>query len=137
MVSCAIAFDMEKLLQLVYTISKFKEVQDEFTMKVYYDIKSTLEGCFGTTHRKDIVYHDYKEENYIFHLISKGDMWHYLQFHLFEYWIIICKHVISFFICKDITLISNRYILRRWKRDINRAHARVNVKYGGLVSTSR
>lgn len=37
-------------MQLVYTISKFKEAQDEFAGKVYCDLISSLEGPFGTTY---------------------------------------------------------------------------------------
>ncbi|XP_022870713.1 protein FAR1-RELATED SEQUENCE 5-like [Olea europaea var. sylvestris] len=40
MVPCATTFLMEKQFQAVYTISKFKEVQEEFTRKVYCDVVS-------------------------------------------------------------------------------------------------
>ncbi|XP_022845995.1 protein FAR-RED IMPAIRED RESPONSE 1-like [Olea europaea var. sylvestris] len=50
MVPCATTFEMEKQFQSAYTISKFKEVQEEFTGKMYCDVASVTEECFGTTY---------------------------------------------------------------------------------------
>ncbi|XP_022891506.1 protein FAR1-RELATED SEQUENCE 5-like [Olea europaea var. sylvestris] len=73
----------------------FKEVQEEFTGKVYV---STIEGSSYTTY-------DVQE------------------------------HAITMLNCNDVTYIPNRYILRRWRRDVIRAHTRVAVNYVGLVSS--
>lgn len=40
----AMRYEMEKKFQKVYTVSKFKEVQEGFIDKVYYDLMSALEG---------------------------------------------------------------------------------------------
>ncbi|XP_022870889.1 protein FAR1-RELATED SEQUENCE 5-like [Olea europaea var. sylvestris] len=48
MLSCVSMFEMEKQFQSVYTISKFKEVQEEFVGKMYCDLISTSENSFGT-----------------------------------------------------------------------------------------
>ncbi|XP_022864241.1 protein FAR1-RELATED SEQUENCE 5-like [Olea europaea var. sylvestris] len=50
MVPCATNYEMEKQFQLVYTISKFREVQEEFTGKTYCDLVAALEGSSGTTY---------------------------------------------------------------------------------------
>lgn len=40
----AMRYEMEKKFQKVYVVSKFKEVQEGFIDKVYYDLMSALEG---------------------------------------------------------------------------------------------
>ncbi|XP_022897263.1 protein FAR1-RELATED SEQUENCE 5-like [Olea europaea var. sylvestris] len=50
MVPCATRYEMEKQFQAVYTISKFKEVQEEFIGKVHCDLISVSEGLSGTTY---------------------------------------------------------------------------------------
>lgn len=47
MVPCAITFEMEKQFQLVYTISKFKEVQNEFIGKVFVMSSLRRMNIFG------------------------------------------------------------------------------------------
>lgn len=39
--------------------------------------------------------------------------------------------------CNDVTSMPERYILRRWRRDISRAHPRIAVNYDGLVNAPR
>ncbi|XP_022843170.1 protein FAR1-RELATED SEQUENCE 6-like [Olea europaea var. sylvestris] len=48
---------------------------------------------------------------------------------------IICRHAIVVLICNDVRVLPDRYVLRRWRRDVSRAHTRVAVNYSGLVST--
>ncbi|XP_022845322.1 protein FAR1-RELATED SEQUENCE 5-like [Olea europaea var. sylvestris] len=100
MVPCAIRYDMEKQFQSVYTISKFKEFQQEFTEKVYCEILSVT-------------------DSYLIPL-TRG---------------IICKHAISVLIRNDVVLIPERYILKRWRQDVNRPYMRVPIKYDGFVSS--
>ena len=45
MVPCATKYAIEKQFQEVYTISKFREFQEEFTGKVYCEVVSSDMGC--------------------------------------------------------------------------------------------
>lgn len=45
---CATTYEMGKQFQAIYTISKFREVQEEFIEKVFCDLTSVSEGCSGT-----------------------------------------------------------------------------------------
>ncbi|XP_022859604.1 protein FAR1-RELATED SEQUENCE 5-like [Olea europaea var. sylvestris] len=61
MVPCATIFQMERQFQAVYTISKFKEVQDEFTGKVYCNvITETANDCYWSTYEvhEHVAVHD-------------------------------------------------------------------------------
>ncbi|XP_022875791.1 protein FAR1-RELATED SEQUENCE 5-like [Olea europaea var. sylvestris] len=115
MVLCATAFEMENQFQLVYTISKFKEVQDEFIGKVYCDVIAATDGYFGTNYeiRESIVYPEgRRKKTYIVHAITVFDR-------------------------NDITTIPDKFIVRRWRRDVSRPHTRVAVNYDGLASTPK
>ncbi|XP_022897778.1 protein FAR-RED IMPAIRED RESPONSE 1-like [Olea europaea var. sylvestris] len=45
------------------------------------------------------------------------------------------NHAIAVLIQNDFTVVPDRYILRRWRKDVSRAHTRVSVNYDGLVTT--
>ncbi|CAA2970435.1 FAR-RED IMPAIRED RESPONSE 1-like [Olea europaea subsp. europaea] len=138
MVSCTTAFEMEKQFQAVYTIPKFKEVQQELIGKVYCDIVSeNTNDHFWTTYdvREHVVYEEHRN-NKTFHVSLRRDSCELIcSCHLFEYRGIICRHAITVLIRNDITTMPDRYILRRWRRDVSRAHTRVVVNCNGLVST--
>lgn len=51
--------------------------------------------------------------------------------HLFEFRGIICKHAVTVLFRNGVGLIHERYILRRWRRDISRLYTRVKVNYSG------
>ncbi|XP_022866195.1 uncharacterized protein LOC111385998, partial [Olea europaea var. sylvestris] len=110
MVLCASRYGIEKQFEAVYTISKFKEVQEEFTGKMYYDLVSFSEGLSGATCevREDVINDEHSKEK---------------------------KHMIALLVRNDVKSILERYILRRWRRDVSRAHTRVPVNYDGLIST--
>jgi len=64
MVPCASRYPMEKQFQEVYTISKFKEFQDEFTGKMYCEVLSIEEGSFGMRYevREDVIFDERVKE---------------------------------------------------------------------------
>ncbi|XP_022856718.1 protein FAR1-RELATED SEQUENCE 5-like [Olea europaea var. sylvestris] len=111
MVPCVTNYDMETQFQKVYTISKFREVQDEFIGKVYCDIISISEGCSGTIYKvlEDVLLYGAHRTKRTFFVSFTRET-------------------------RDIFL-SDKFILRRWRRDVSRAHTRVAVYYDGLVSS--
>ncbi|CAA2969224.1 FAR1-RELATED SEQUENCE 5-like [Olea europaea subsp. europaea] len=137
MVPCATTYEMEKQFQKVYTISKFREVQGEFTGKVYCDLLSASEGHMGTTYevREDILLGDRRKKKMFVVSFNTEKCEIICSCHLFEFRGIVCRHAIAVLIRNDVTVMPDRYILRRWRRDVNRAHTRVAVNYDGLAST--
>ncbi|XP_022891144.1 protein FAR1-RELATED SEQUENCE 5-like [Olea europaea var. sylvestris] len=137
MLPCVSMFEMEKQFQSVYTISKFKEVQEEFIGKMYCDLISTSENSFGTMYEvcEVVACGERMKKKTFFVSFQKENCQFICSCHLFEFRGIICRHAISVLIRNCITSIPERYILRRWRRDVSRAHARVAVNYAGLVST--
>ncbi|XP_022865375.1 protein FAR-RED ELONGATED HYPOCOTYL 3-like [Olea europaea var. sylvestris] len=104
-------YDMDTQIQKVYTISKFREVQDEFIGKVYCDIISISERCSGTIYKvlEDVLLYGAHRTKRTFSISFMRET------------------------C-DIFL-PDKFILRRWRRDVSRAHTRVAMYYDGLVSS--
>ncbi|XP_022897741.1 protein FAR1-RELATED SEQUENCE 2-like [Olea europaea var. sylvestris] len=137
MVPCATLYEMEKQVQALFTISKFREFQDEITGKVYCDVISMSDGCSERIYEveEDVIYED-KVRKKKFTVWFRAEMCDIVySCHLFEFRGILCRHAISVLMRNAVTSLLDRYILRRWRRDICRAHTRVSVNYAGLVST--
>ncbi|XP_052169880.1 protein FAR1-RELATED SEQUENCE 4-like isoform X2 [Diospyros lotus] len=137
MVPCATRYCMEKQFQEVYTISKFKEFQEELTGKMYCDIISTEVGYLGTRYevQEDIIFNETTKRKR-FTVMFEGEKCHIVcSCHLFEFQGILCKHALSVLIRNDVKLIPDSYILRRWRKDVRRAYTRVKINYNGWVNT--
>ncbi|XP_052198368.1 protein FAR1-RELATED SEQUENCE 5-like [Diospyros lotus] len=137
MVPCATKYCIEKQFQEVYTISKFKEFQEELTGKVYCDIISTELTCLGTRYevQEDIIFNATTKRK-TFTVMFEGEIGRIVcSCHLFEFRGILCRHVISVLIRNNVKMIPKSYILRRWRKDVCRAYTRVKINYSGWVST--
>ncbi|XP_022883710.1 protein FAR-RED IMPAIRED RESPONSE 1-like [Olea europaea var. sylvestris] len=104
---CATRYEMERQFQSVYTIVMFKEFQDQFTGKT-----KIIKVCF----RRDECEFE-------------------CSCHLFEFRGIICKHAVTILIHNQVNLVPEKYILKRWRRDVNKLYIRVPITYDGWIST--
>ncbi|XP_022846230.1 protein FAR1-RELATED SEQUENCE 1-like [Olea europaea var. sylvestris] len=137
LVPCETQFEMEQQYQSVYTISKFREIQAEFTRKVYCDILSTSEGCSNMTYevQETIMCEGHWRKKMYIVAYERDKCEIICTCHLFEFRGILCRHTITVLAWNDVTHIPDKYIPWRWRRDVCRAHTKVAVNYDGLVST--
>ncbi|XP_052176358.1 protein FAR1-RELATED SEQUENCE 1-like [Diospyros lotus] len=54
---------------------------------------------------------------------------------MFEFRGIICRHIITVLIRDGIRSLLDKYILRRWRRDVSRSYTRVKINYDDWIST--
>ncbi|XP_022857166.1 protein FAR-RED IMPAIRED RESPONSE 1-like [Olea europaea var. sylvestris] len=85
--------------------------------------------------REDVVLHEHRKKKSFCVSFRRDTCELICSCHLFEFRGIICRHAIAILIRNDITSMPKRYILRRWRRDVSRAHSRIAVHYDGLVSS--
>ncbi|XP_052178324.1 protein FAR1-RELATED SEQUENCE 5-like [Diospyros lotus] len=140
MVPCATQYSIEKQFQEIYTISKFKEFQEELTGKMYCDIISAEVGCHGTTYEveEDIILHKTRMNRKRFTVMFEGEKCHIdCNCHLFEFQGIVYSNALLVLIRNGVTLLPDHYIFRRWKRDVPRAYRRVKINYNGWVTTPK
>ncbi|CAA2977483.1 FAR1-RELATED SEQUENCE 5-like [Olea europaea subsp. europaea] len=137
MVPCATRYKMERQFQSVYTIAKFKEFQEQFTEKVYCEVLSAHDSYLHTIYevREDIISNDCTRTKIFEVLIRRDECEFECNCNLFGFIGIICKHAITVLIQNQVKLVPKKYILKRWRRDVNRPYVRVPISYDGWIST--
>ncbi|XP_052190008.1 protein FAR1-RELATED SEQUENCE 5-like [Diospyros lotus] len=137
MVLCATKYAIEKQFQEMYTISKFREFQEEFIGKVYCEVVSSNMG--GLMPRYDVqedVMLDGRVRKEMFTVLFQRETTEFVcSCHLFEFRGIVFRHAISVLLRNDVIVLPKRYILMRWRRDVSRRHTRVAVNYDGWINT--
>lgn len=101
--------------------------------KMYCDVISVFDKRSEKTYevKEDVIH---KKRLGIKSFLLVGDCNIICSCHLFEFRGNVRRHVISVLMRNRITSLPETYILRRWGRDVCRAHTRVTVNYDALVS---
>ncbi|KAF2297586.1 hypothetical protein GH714_036876 [Hevea brasiliensis] len=134
-VNCISVFKWEQQFQKAFTNSIFKLVQEEIKRMWYcHVIQPTEEGrreadnepgierhkimeksIINNWFRREFVYDvEYRENGQYFSCNCKK----------FESKGILCCHIMRLMSLKDIKFINERYLLRRWRKDVNRVHSK-------------
>ncbi|KAH9703329.1 protein FAR1-RELATED SEQUENCE [Citrus sinensis] len=123
---CVSRYEMEKQVEEVYTISKFKEFQQELTALMYCD---TI-NCVGSIYEISESFGQDKNKNFevVFEeavrevncICSK-----------FQFRGILCRHALTVLIRNGVEVLPEMYILARWRRDVMRSYSKVKVSYDG------
>ncbi|XP_050212818.2 protein FAR-RED IMPAIRED RESPONSE 1-like [Mercurialis annua] len=134
--SCISDFEWEKQFQLVYTNEMFTEVQAEIKRSWYCHVIPPDDDQAGADEdevgieklnilERPIANNRYhKEFMYTVEFRENGE---YLNCNCkkFEFRGIPCCHIFKVMATKDISLINDRYILRRWRKDVYRPHSKI------------
>ncbi|KAH9770356.1 protein FAR1-RELATED SEQUENCE [Citrus sinensis] len=121
---CRTSFAMEKQVEEVYTISKFQEFQQELVNKIYCEVFS----CGGSEY--EVIENDEKSREKTFRVIFEKDEGEIrCVCSMFEYKGILCKHAIAVLSRNRVQLLPEKYILRRWRKDVRRFSSKVKVSY--------
>ncbi|VFQ70203.1 unnamed protein product [Cuscuta campestris] len=131
---CASAYPIEKQLQTVYTISKFQEFKTEMIGKMYCHIMSHENGSLYTVGEDVIGEGFHKRKNFKVEF-DRETNFAKCECHLFEFRGTICRHCLCVLIQNDVKVLSETYILSRWRRDIKRTYTVVRMEYDGLPRT--
>ncbi|KAH9782212.1 protein FAR1-RELATED SEQUENCE [Citrus sinensis] len=122
---CVSRYEMERQVEEVYTISKFKEFQEELTALIYCDISDSVGSInqiiesFGQGQKGffEVVFE--KAECEVNCICSK-----------FQFRGILCRHALAVLIRNSVELLPERYILSRWRKDVRRCYGKLKVCYG-------
>ncbi|KAM1135337.1 hypothetical protein FF1_044333 [Malus domestica] len=137
-VRCATHYDMEKQVQAVYTISKFKEFQKELTSIMYCDRVSveTDNAILEYQIAERMLIKEKKKKTVIFKVqFNESEIEVNCNCCKFEFRGILCRHVLYVLVNRDIDFIPDKYIIRRWRKDVKRCHTRVRISYCNWVGT--
>ncbi|KAH9762576.1 protein FAR1-RELATED SEQUENCE [Citrus sinensis] len=122
---CVSRYEMKRQVEEVYTISKFKEFQEELTALMYCDISDSVGliyqiiESFGQGQRGffEVVFEE--AECQVNCICSK-----------FQFRGILCRHALAVLIRNSVELLPERYILSRWRKDVRRCYSKLKVCYG-------
>ncbi|XP_026386411.1 protein FAR1-RELATED SEQUENCE 6-like isoform X1 [Papaver somniferum] len=136
-VNCVTHYDMEKQAQAVYTISKFKEFQNELTGKMYCDLATFEVDGTSLEYRisEDIMIGEKKKSVTFKVRFQEHDNEIVCSCSKFEFTGILCRHAIYVFIRHKVHLFPNKYIMQRWRKDVKRCHTKVKLKYSDWDTT--
>ncbi|XP_060969049.1 protein FAR1-RELATED SEQUENCE 1-like [Cannabis sativa] len=125
---------------MIYTHSKFKELQKELAGKLYCNVScngdddkvfNVIETLFvGDQQRERTYIVKFNKENCEINCACR----------LFEFKGILCRHILSILTQEHVKKVPEKYLLARWRKDINRCHTRIKVNYNdvsGNVDTQR
>ncbi|KAL9463985.1 hypothetical protein AB3S75_001729 [Citrus x aurantiifolia] len=122
---CVSRYEMEKQVEKMYTIAKFKEFQQELTALMHCDtmdsvgLVTEISESLGQGKKKnfEVVFDETKCE--VSCICSK-----------FQFRGILCRHALSVLIRHGIEILPEMYILSRWRKDVKRCYSKVKVSYG-------
>ncbi|KAK9756380.1 hypothetical protein RND81_01G092900 [Saponaria officinalis] len=114
---------LEEQVHKLFTAFAFKKFQEEFERATQYTVSMENSLAYMVQHYKELCSQK--------HIVTWYDDIITCSCKIFEFWGIICRHVLSVFIHRDRFEIPMRYLPLRWYRD--KFHVRVIV----LASTER
>ncbi|KAL8480652.1 hypothetical protein ACS0TY_027262 [Phlomoides rotata] len=134
-VKCVSTFRWEKQFQRVYTNSIFKLIQEQINRMMYCQVipSEEVSNEIGVdvikVPERSIV------NNYLWKEYTYTVCWREIGEHTscncrkFEFRGILCCHIILVLAQKNIQTVNERYVLRRWRKDVNRRHS--NIFFAG------
>ncbi|KAL8461936.1 hypothetical protein ACS0TY_033135 [Phlomoides rotata] len=134
-VKCVSTFCWEKQFQRVYTNSIFKLVQEQINRVMYCQVipSEEVENEIGVDVIK--VLERSIVNNYYWKEYTYTVCWREIGEHIscncrkFEFRGILCCHIMLVLAQKNIQAVNERYVLRRWRKDVNQRHS--NIFFAG------
>ncbi|KAL2905947.1 Protein FAR1-RELATED SEQUENCE 2 [Bienertia sinuspersici] len=142
------AFPFEAQFRDVYTDAKFKEVQVQCSRVLYVTpLEKRVVGDNVVEHLlEDIVYTRTKKKREEIATMKRRTycVWFDTASHdsgceckHFECYGIMCRHLIKVYYMYNVEHVPSKFILRRWRKDIQRKHMVVKVAYHDLSKTAQ
>ncbi|KAL8522308.1 hypothetical protein ACS0TY_012446 [Phlomoides rotata] len=134
-VKCVSTFYWEKQFQQVYTHSIFKLVQEQINRMIYCQVIPSEEVSNETGVDVIKVFERSIVNNYFWKEYTYSVRWSEIGEHIscncrkFEFRGILCCHIMVVLAQKNIQTANERYVLRRWRKYVNRRHS--NIFFAG------
>jgi zinc finger SWIM domain-containing protein 3 len=134
--SCITYYDIEKQFQLVYTNKKFEEFQEQLKGKIYcYPKVVKHEGTSYTFNVAQDVKIREQQLTLDFCVWFNGDGCDVkCACHHFEFQGILCCHIISVLTLMKTKEVPSKYVLQRWRKDLERRHTSIACSYDDNVN---
>ena len=134
-IPCITKGELEKQFQSVYTHAKVKEFQEQFVGKLDCLCSKTKEGDIVSEYevKQSITFGEgeeayTKEVSFIVEFNATTNEAH-CNCQLFEFRGMVCTHQLMVWHQMGIQRVSDKYVLRRWCKNVKRAHTKVRICY--------
>ncbi|XP_042950040.1 protein FAR-RED ELONGATED HYPOCOTYL 3-like [Carya illinoinensis] len=130
-IPCISKSPIEKKFQDLYTNSKFKEVQQQVTGMIDMNPKLYKDGGAVKTYmvKDEIHMADFAKLVMYYVEFCEKDSSTQCSCGLFQMRGILCRHLLSVFRLHEITILSDMYILDRWRKDIRRRYTLIHSSF--------
>ncbi|KAI3916876.1 hypothetical protein MKW98_014337 [Papaver atlanticum] len=125
-------YPMEKQVRNLYTNSKFKEFQVQLLKMMYCNfnkIEVTPDGKVYNVQQDVWIEDNYYNKMIFFITYNSEDCDIHCTCQMFAFRGIQCCHVLSVLSNNGVKELPDKYILRRWRKDVKRCHTKVKVGF--------
>lgn len=130
-IPCVSKYKVERQFQEVYTTKKFKEFQEEIKGKLYCDYSFVrIDGVVEVYEvTEDMIGETERQAKFIVTFSVDGNDIK-CNCRLFEFRGIVCRHSLLILTNhKKYKAINEKFILKRWRKDVKRCHTKVKIAY--------
>ncbi|XP_057511763.1 protein FAR1-RELATED SEQUENCE 6-like [Actinidia eriantha] len=139
-IPCITEDELETQFQSVYTNAKFKEFQKLFVGRLKCEIMSeTKVDDVRSTYEveEDITFGEEKRRRRVSFIVDFNSETNEANCNcrLFEFKGMMCQHQLAVFHKRRVERVPEKYVLRRWRKDVKRVHTKVRINYDNSSST--
>ncbi|KAL7171386.1 hypothetical protein ACSBR2_036106 [Camellia fascicularis] len=130
-IPCITQYPFEKQFQNAYIIAKFKEFQQEVVGKIYCNLSLCSEDLNFSVYEvsEDVPFGESLRLATFTVYLKEDSSKTNCSCRLFEFRGIVCRHQIAVLMKKRIHQMPDKYILRRWNKNVKRCHTKVHISY--------
>ncbi|XP_058223590.1 protein FAR1-RELATED SEQUENCE 5-like isoform X4 [Rhododendron vialii] len=138
-IPCIIEDGLENQFQSAYTNAKAKEFQDEFVgkLKCSYE-KKIRDDVWSEYEAKEwITYGEEKKRKRVSFIVDFNGETNEANCNcrLFEFKGMVCRHQLIVFHDRGIQRVPDKYVLKRWRKDVKRVHTKIRINYDNSSRT--
>ncbi|XP_028065479.1 protein FAR-RED IMPAIRED RESPONSE 1-like [Camellia sinensis] len=130
-IPCITQYPFEKQFQKAYTIAKFKEFQQEVVGQLHCNLSLYTQGPDFSVYEvsEDVPFGENLRLATFIVYFDKENFDTNCSCRLFEFRGIVCRHQIVVLMKERVHEIPDKYILRRWNKNVKRCHSKVIINY--------
>ncbi|KAI8549703.1 hypothetical protein RHMOL_Rhmol06G0045800 [Rhododendron molle] len=138
-IPCIVEDELEKQFQSAYTNAKVKEFQNEFVGKLNCSLHETKASDVWLEYevKKWITFGEEKRKKRVSFTVNFNGETNEANCNcrLFEFRGMVCRHQLMVFHERGVERVPDKYVFRRWRKDVKRVHTKVRIKYDNSSST--
>ncbi|XP_057504766.1 protein FAR1-RELATED SEQUENCE 6-like [Actinidia eriantha] len=139
-IPCITEDELETQFQCVYTNAKFKEFQKLFVRRLNCEVMSETKVDYVRSKyevEEDIIFGEFKRKRRVSFIVDFNGETNEANCscRLFEFKGMVCQHQLAVFHRRRVERLPEKYVLRRWRKDVKRVHTKIRINYDNSSST--